>query len=133
MAEMNSTEKKNALIGQIAALMLSDPELASNPWDSLSLVANYANGQDVSGYRYYGDDYEGWLPDDSDVDKKIKLLQSLMEEDENRKWKLALIYIEKASMSIDIQFEYDDATRWMPSVKSLDMSEFAFSLRPSAD
>jgi len=77
-------------------MMLSDSELANNPWDALSLVANYDNGQDVFGYRFNDDDYEGWLPEAAEVDDK-------------------------------------DPTRWMPKAKSLDMSEFAFSLRPSGD
>jgi len=45
---------------------------------------------------------------------------------EGRAWKMALINITKATMSIDIQFEYDNPTHRMPNAKSLDMSQFAF-------
>jgi len=78
---MNSTEKKNALIGEIGALMLSDSKLAKNPWDAISLVAKYANGKGVSGYRYYGDDYNGWIPEALEVDNKLAELQNLMKEE----------------------------------------------------
>jgi len=134
MAEMTSTEKKNALIGEIGALMLSDPELADSDWDALCAVANISDSSKKAfGYRFSGDQYQGWVPKDRLFRDKIADLQTLMSEDEERAWQQVLINITKESMSIDIQFEYDDPTRWSPKVKSLDMSEFAFSLRPAGD
>jgi len=125
-------DKRNALINDIVENMLASEELKDNAWDTLALVMKFGNGaRGATGYRYNGDKFTAWTPEGfTSIDIMTELLE-LMAKEEGREWQQALIHVKKADMSFDMQFEYDNPHRWSPTAKSLDMSEYANSLRPA--
>ena len=60
----------------------------------------------------------------------LRDLQDAMAAETGNLWKQALIHITRPGPEINIQFEYDDPTRWSLKKVSLDLSDYAESLRP---
>ncbi len=123
------------LVKDTGALILSDSSLQEVNWDAVCLVSVLSHGQKTEfGYRHVGSGfYEGWAPDVADTIRPIITLRELQASDGDRPWHQALIHIVRDGLKFNIQFECDDSTSWSPKVKSLDLSECAYSLRPLAD
>jgi len=132
VTQLESRELAAELIQAIGGLVLQNDEYRSDPWDGLSIVVTLVPGrQNVTGYIYDGDSWTSRTPrgDDSFLDKCIEL-QEAMRSPKGEVWKQALIHITKPGPEINIKFEYDDPKRWSLKKVSLDMSDYAESLRP---
>jgi len=81
------------------------------------------------GYIFKEDgDWEARVPSGFDVLDAFIELQAAMERQTGKKWLRALIHINRETTEINIQFEYDDPTRWQIVPSKLEESVNA--LRP---
>lgn len=111
--------------------MINADSLNEIEWDALSLVVSLSDGRKgENGYVYIGDSYRGWSTRGADLIYKMRELRQLIFDEGDRPCHQALIQIEKPELSLSIQFEYDDPSPWSLATKSLDISDYANSLRP---
>jgi len=131
----NHTERPaehNELVMEIGSLLLADTELDNQPWQSLALVVTIGPGvKRMSGFWYQdAKSFQAFSPDNVDVLRRMAELNKAMAAREGKAWQQCLVHIVKPELTIDIQFEYDDATRWFAKSTTLDRSDYANSLRP---
>ena len=125
------TGKKNALLGEALAIIMDSEDLETREWDSLSLVVDFSEGrQREYGYTYHGDLYNGFTSDSNYLIIKMYELRQYMIDNGDRAWHQSLIQIAKPDYNLSVVFEFDDPTRWSRVITSLDMSDYANSLRP---
>ena len=127
------SELADDLVHQIGTTILNNARIKSEPWDALSFASTITTGgRQMNGYRYEGDDWEATLPK-GDIELIMDMLSDLqdaMAAATGKRWKQALIHITRPGPEIDVQFEYDDPTRWSLKKVSLDLADYAESLRP---
>ena len=85
-----------------------------------------------NGYVYDGPNWSAFSPQEKGFEflDVLQELQDAMAAETGNRWKQALIHITRPGPEIDIQFEYDDPTRWSLKKVSLDLADYAESLRP---
>ena len=136
------TDRKDQLIHEVGNLIVSDeqyvnpePDRKLRNWDALALVATVMPGDEgITGYVYEGEKWEARIPkEDDELFDKLLELQELTKSPEGETWKQCLIHITKPDYKINIQFEYDDPRRWSLKKVSLDMADYANSLRPPSE
>jgi hypothetical protein len=130
--DMNQSEA-NEMIMNIGAMIINDVCYLDGDWNALALVGDLSDGQrGVCGYQYFPDGtFAAKIPKKfSDVLYKLSQLREATHTEEGVGWHQCLIHITKPGMNINIQFEYDDPNRWSLGSVSLDMSEYAESLKP---
>ena len=135
-----------------------EPDRKLRNWDALSLVVNVASqDKGATGYVYEGEKCEARVPREARLlIKKLQELQELTKSPEGKTWKQCLIHITrqdhkflkrywhkladsflahitKPGYKINIQFEYDDPRRWSLKKVSLNMADYANSLRPPGE
>jgi hypothetical protein len=122
----------NDMILEIGSMILNDVNYADHDWNALALVGNFSYGQRrINGYQYFRDSsFVAEIPK-CDVTYQLKQLREAMKSESGKEWHQCLIHITKPEMKINIQFEYDDPERWSLKKVSLDMSDYAQSLKPS--
>lgn len=102
-------------------------------WDGHAIVVNVAPGhRRFNGYVYDGPNWSAFSPQEKGFEflDVLQELQDAMAAETGNRWKQALIHITRPGPEIDIQFEYDDPTRWSLKKVSLDLADYAESLRP---
>ena len=102
-------------------------------WDGHAIVVNVApEHRRFNGYVYDGPNWSAFSPQEKGFEflDVLQELQDAMAADTGNRWKQALIHITRPGPEIDIQFEYDDPTRWSLKKVSLDLADYAESLRP---
>jgi hypothetical protein len=118
---------------QVGVAILKDSEYMSNDWDEIALVITLeTSGEQMTGYIYQGDLWKPRIPDDEadNLYDLCKDLQKITRSPTGETWKQALIHVTKPGPEINVQFEYEDATRWSLKKVSLDLKDYAMSLRP---
>lgn len=120
------------LITDAGFQILADENYADDEWTDISLVATLTPERtNLTGYRYADEDWYAETPRHGrDLIDILRALQDTMVANTGNRWKQALIHITRPGPEIDIQFEYDDATRWSLKKVSLDLADYAESLRP---
>jgi hypothetical protein len=120
----------DTLIAEVGRLIFEDREYAPDDWAVAAVVFNFVNGRRNSfGYVFKSDgSWEARLPDSWDSIDKMLELQAAMERQTGKKWHRALIHITRETTAMNVQFEYDDPTRWQIVPSKLDESVNA--LRP---
>ena len=129
---MNQSEA-NDMIMEVGSMILNDVNYVGHDWQALALVGDLSHGQrSMNGYQYFADgNFEAMTPKKaSDVTYQLKQLREVMKTKKDGEWHQCLIHITKPEMKINIQFEYDDPKRWSLKNISLDMSDYAQSLKP---
>jgi hypothetical protein len=123
-------KQADALVHEIAGLVVQSETRVSGDWDSIAVVAIVDNASvQVSSYRY---DAQGQAepgnPGDFSVNRKFRDLNTIMRQPTSRQWKSALMQIRRATGEVTVDFEYDDASRW--KVTPLNVSTMPNQLRP---
>ena len=128
----NTQPPQEDLIHMVGNHIVADRRYQNRKWDSLSIVANITPGnKGYTGYIYSGEEFTPEVPENTrNLGKLLIELQTAMTPPGAEPWKQALIHITKPGPKINIQFEYDDPKRWSLRAVSLDMSDYAESLRP---
>jgi len=123
---------KDNLVTEVGRLIFTDPEYATDDWEIAAIVYNFVDGrQNAFGYVFKHDgDWEARLPRTNGFDAIDKMveLNSEMHSRTGKKWLRALIHINRETAEMNIQFEYDDPTRWQIVPSKLEESVNA--LRP---
>ena len=123
-----TTSNINYLENELYHNLVNDKEIMSKEWDFVSLVIS-KGGNSRFGYRFYGDDWEGFGPSGFEWTRITKALYKAMDE-EGRPWIKMLMCFKKKANSYAIEYEYDDKNRWSLGGKDIgSMEEFAFSLK----
>jgi len=121
-----------ALLTEAARLIVTDSEYAGENWEILAIVFNFVAGRkNAFGYIFKADNScSASLPEENMAPALAKMLQlqSAMERQTGKKWLRALIHINRETTEVNIQFEYDDPTRWQIVPSKLEESVNA--LRP---
>ena len=124
---MNDTEDR--LVLELGSMILADTKFTDRDWDSLSLVLKFkGNNEQMHGYKYAGERWIAASPANFDIMDKIVELKETMAERTGESWNWALLTI-VAPDRITIDFSYDDENPWGLEAKSLDMHDYAMSLR----
>lgn len=125
------SKKCDELILEIGSLIVKSKAYAKYEWQGIAAVGNFSHGQQrMNGYVYLDDgDFEAETPGFETL-RKVRELRQEMEKETNKAWNQCLIHVTKPDFKINIQFEYDDPDRWSLKKISLDMSEYAESLKP---
>ena len=82
-------------------------------WDALALVVDLDEVASMHGYTYI--DNGGWsanVPAGVGFLEKMKEFRSATGTPGENEWKACLIQIKRADMSLNVEYEYDDADRW---------------------
>jgi hypothetical protein len=131
---MMTQNEANDLIMEIGSMIVNDDRYFAEDWRSLALVGNFSHGQRaMNGYQYFVDgSFVAKIPKSfSDIINQLKSLRETMKNEKGEEWHQCLIHITKPEMKINIQFEYDMPDRWSVKNISLDMTDYAESLKPS--
>lgn len=122
------SQTANDLVTEIGMSILSHEEYQDG-WESLALVGDFVDGRkSLYGYVYTGDDWQARLPGGFTTLKLMRKLRDEMAANEPEPWQRCLIRIKREGLKFDIQFEYDDATRW--SVSPATVERDALALKP---
>lgn len=131
------TSKASELVHVIGNKIVSDPAYLDQPWDGVSLVGTFSEGQRrMTGFRFFADGaFKASLPKDKDLGimNGLRDLHREMSAETGAAWHQCLIQIWKPGPKIHIDFEYDDPERWKLKPVSLDVSDYANSIRPPMD
>ena len=116
---------------ETGSLILKSDDYLDNRWESIAIVGNFSHGQQrMNGYVYFEDgDFEARIPS-FDALRRIRTLREEMTKEKGEYWHQCLIHITRPEMKINIQFEYDDPDRWSLKKVSLDVKDYAESLKP---
>lgn len=127
-------EKFQALLIDLGQCILKNEKYRDREWDAVALVVTLTETDNGSaGYTYDG---ENWRAASMGGDEFFDLCEDLQEitrTPSGETWKQALIHITKPGPQINVQFEYDDPRRWSLKKVSLDLKDYAMSLRPPRD
>jgi hypothetical protein len=127
---MNST-KCDELIHEIGSLIVNSAAYANDQWQGIAAVGNFSHGeQSMTGYAYLDDG--GFKPRTPGFPtlRKVRELRQEMKKETNKEWHQCLIHVTKPDFKINIKFEYNDPDRWSLKTISLDISDFAESIKP---
>jgi hypothetical protein len=124
---------KDNLVHEIGMMLMSDPDISSSVWRHLVMVAQVMQtSTKVNGFTY---DETGEAtpasPDNFAVFDKFKDLREAMREPGRDPWKAALVRIDRASLKISIDFEYDRPEKWLISPATV--KKMAEVLRPAEE
>jgi len=126
------TDFANEEVVELGKLVATHEAYEGLAWDGISLVGDFAGGQrSMFGYVYLSDgDWEAKLPRDRSrsVMKGLRRLYETMEEKNGKPWQQCLLQINRQSMKVNIQFEYDNPQRW--SVTPANLEQMVETLRP---
>lgn len=127
---------KNECLQKIGELILRCKKVVANEWESLTFVFDVAEGHMAnSGFLYNGDnirpasagiDGEPMLLDDT-----IMAFRAAVADEYGHHFKQLLVQMEKATGRINIDFEFEGATRWR--IVPARLKEMRESLRPQFD
>lgn len=130
---MTSKEKQAQLITELGEMIVEDEKYQTKPWHSLAIAITLTKETEkMSGYLYQEDGtFEAGSPREfGDVLDKLLELKAEMVADGDKPFLQCLIHIKKPNYKIRLQFEYENATKWAPISKGLNMSDFANLLKP---
>ena len=123
-----TTSTINNLENELYHNMVNNQKIMSKEWDFMSLVIS-KRGNSRFGYRFFGDDWEGFGPSGWEWADIAEALYKAMDE-EGRPWIKMLMCFKKETNSYAIEYEYDDKNRWSLGGKDIvSMEEFALSLK----
>lgn len=111
-------ELNEHIIGDIGELVFENSELSKCDWDSVSLVFEIKNENVVnSGFWYKGDVATFIsLPANDDLTQLNQLyleMKEMMEFEPEFKLLKMLIQIEKVTLALNVDFEYEDNMKWL--------------------
>lgn len=106
--------ESDALVQKVGSLIVRNERYLAGDWATIAVVADLVGGREATyGYIFKSDgDWEARLPSGFDVLDAFLELQTAMERQTGKKWHRALIHINRETTAMNIQFEYDDPTRW---------------------
>ncbi|MGQ4600446.1 hypothetical protein [Nocardia sp. R6R-6] len=82
-------------------------------WDALALVVNLDGVASMYGYTYTDNgDWSANLPASIGFLEKMKEFRSATSVLGENDWKACLIQVKRDDMSLNVEYEYDDADRW---------------------
>ena len=115
--------RADALIHEIASLIVNDPEFASRDWDGLAIVGIVGDSSSrVGGYSYdAAGESEAGAPQNRAIHKLLKELRAVMTETGKEPWKTCLFKIKKPDFKFSVDFEYQDAMRWKVSPANVEV------------
>lgn len=105
---------KDALIHRIGQLVIADPKVNAEPWDSYALIADFDGATArIVGYRYTdAGDWEAATPRDPDLAESVRALREATRVDGKAPWLACVLRIVRATGKLHAEFEYDDPGRW---------------------
>ncbi|WP_242108487.1 hypothetical protein [Luteimonas aquatica] len=105
---------KDALIVEIGRLIVSDPKVASKPWDKYALVAWYGDGvSKLNGFRYLGEDAaQPATPAGLELEGRLDALREATRLDGQAPWRACVVKLDRGTGKAVVDFEYDDPERW---------------------
>ena len=120
----------DALVQKVGSLIVRNERYLAGDWATIAVVADLVGGREATyGYVFMLDgDWEARIPSGFDVLDAFLELQAAMERQTGKKWLRALIHINRETTAMNIQFEYDNPTRWQIVPSKLEESVDA--LRP---
>ena len=126
---MNDMAMTSKLIeNELYEKLINNINFTSKMWDSVSLIFS-ESGTDLTGYRFFDGDWEGFGPKGFDWLKPAKALHKIS-TNEGKPWKKMLMSLSKEKETYTIEYEYVDDSRWKLGGKDLSsIEEFAYSLR----
>jgi hypothetical protein len=113
---------KDDLIHQLGSLLVGDPEVAAENWQHLALVGIVdAEQSRLNGFCYdAAGDHEPAAPRNFETLAVLrKLRDEMAKADGKAPWKTCLVRIARTGGKIGVDFEYDDASRWVISKSNL--------------
>lgn len=113
-------KRADELIQEIGSAIVEDPAIADLEWDSVAVVAHLDGGFSLFGYLYREGENEPFSPEDDELFELFPELQDAMAEGEEHRWKACLYTIAKPDMDVDVDFEFDDASRWRVTPDNID-------------
>lgn len=126
-----TNDPSNELIHEIGEMIATDREFLDRDWDSPSLVFKLKDGQrSVHGYKYGGDEH--WTPasiDDFAILHRVVDLRTAMAGRPSEPWNWCLLTIVAPDMKIALDFSHEEKNPWGLETKSLDLHDYAMSLR----
>ncbi len=122
---------RDDLVQDIGALLVRDPQISSQPWEDLVIVAQITRSSTkANGFAYSASgDATPTGPGNLDVLDKLEDLRLAMREPGKEPWKACLVRINKSTSHIVIDFEYDHPDRWLITPATLE--RMAEVLRPT--
>ena len=120
--------RADRIIQEIRRATIVAEDYRDADWQSIAVVINLDNRNNMYGYYYTDAKWHPATPDFDVMDLAIEL-QEAMRVPGAEPWKKALIQISRATGGIAMDFDYD-GTRWKPDMK--DPGAFALSLKPAA-
>jgi len=125
-------DQAGALLTEAACLIFTDSEYAGENWEVLAVVFNFVGGRkNAFGYIFKANNsWSASLPEENMGPALAKMLelQAAMERQTGKKWLRALIHINRETTEMNIQFEYDEPTRWQ--IVPSKLQESVDALRP---
>ena len=127
--DMNDMVMTSKLIeNELYEKLINNINFTSKMWDSVSLIFS-ESGTDLTGYRFFDGDWEGFGPKGFDWLKPAKALHKIS-TNEGKPWKKMLMSLSKEKETYTIEYEYVDDSRWKLGGKDLSsIEEFAYSLK----
>ena len=133
MLEVEVNDDTDAQVSALGALVGAHEAYRGIPWDGISIVGDFAEGQrSMFGYVYLSDgSWEAKLPRDSSrsVMKALRRLHDSMSACDGRPWQQCLLQIHRNAEAATIEFAYEMPRRWVVSANDVDA--LAEALRPS--
>ena len=126
---MATNPQADAKVHELGQAILADDSYTGRDWSGIALVIQLDGRRRMYGYVYGKDgDWEAETPG-FDVLDHADALRQAMNADGKGGWKLCLVQIRRPGPKLNIEFEYDDASRW--AVAPADAGAAAERLRPS--
>lgn len=127
---MQNASDADALVLKVGTVIARNDRYAGQDWSIAAVVADLVGGRESTyGYVFKSNgEWEARIPAGFDVLDAFLALQAGMERKTGKKWQRALIHITRETGAMNIQFEYDDPTRWQIVPSRLEESVNA--LRP---
>ena len=113
---------KDDLIHQLGSLLVGDTEVAADNWQPLALVGMVdAEQARLNGFCYdaAGNDEPAAPRNFETLAVLRKLRDEMAKADGKAPWKTCLVRIARANGKITVDFEYEDAHRWVISKSNL--------------
>lgn len=109
--------KRDQLIQNLGAAILNDEGLTAEPWEQLVITVKFfetSSRLSAVAFLKKGDAYVSPENDSDDGVQGIltKLRKTMAKEDKTKPFVACLVRVSRDSGEIDVDFEYDDATRW---------------------
>src|SRR5262245_33177143 len=105
-------KRADALIGEIGEVILRDPTLTDDDWDSVAFVAVLEKPVSVFGFRYSADKHSPTTPLTIELLALLEELQKATSDKRHPPWKACLIQVNEADLDFQIDFVYDDPSKW---------------------